>query len=218
MFELFTTKARRVVVLSQEEARRLGHSHIGNEHILLGLIHEDGGVAGQALQAAGVSLDQARTQVEEIIGRGSRIERTTSRDNTRFPLTGQIPFTPRSKKVLELAEREAQDLGHAHIGTEHILLGLMREGDGVGAQMLAGSGIEFASIRHQIRKLMPDRDDDDLQPAEVPAGPGPSGPSGPAEQPGPPSGESDELTSRLASVAARLTAIEQRLRDSASGT
>jgi hypothetical protein len=84
--------------------------------------------------------------------------------------------------------------------------------------MLAGSGIEFASIRHQIRKLMPDRDDDDLQPAEVPAGPGPSGPSGPAEQPGPPSGETDELTSRLASVAARLTAIEQRLRDSASGT
>lgn len=123
--------------------------------------------------------------------------------------------------MLELALREAHDLGHTYVGTEHILLGLMREGDGVGAQILVGSGIEFASVRHHIRQLMHERSEDDLRPAEGP------GPSGPAEQPGPsgqpglsgqrgPSREdTDDLTARLASVAARLTVIEQRLRESA---
>ena len=119
MFERFTDRARRVVVLAQEEARLLNHSYIGTEHILLGLIHEGEGVAAKALESLNISLEAVRAQVEEIIGQGGSSP------------SGHIPFTPRAKKVLELSLREALQLGHNYIGTEHILLGLIREGEGV---------------------------------------------------------------------------------------
>ena len=121
MFERFTDRARRVVVLAQEEARLLNHNYIGTEHILLGLIHEGEGVAAKALESLGISLEAVRNQVEEIIGQGGSSP------------SGHIPFTPRAKKVLELSLREALQLGHNYIGTEHILLGLIREGEGVAA-------------------------------------------------------------------------------------
>src|SRR5947209_3701811 len=119
MFERFTDRARRVVVLAQEEARMLNHNYIGTEHILLGLIHEGEGVAAKALESLGISLEAVRSQVEEIIGQGGSSP------------SGHIPFTPRAKKVLELSLREALQLGHNYIGTEHILLGLIREGERV---------------------------------------------------------------------------------------
>ena len=124
MFERFTDRARRVVVLAQEEARMLSHNYIGTEHILLGLIHEGEGVAAKALESLDISLEAVRAQVEEIIGQGQQAP------------SGHIPFTPRAKKVLELSLREALQLGHSYIGTEHILLGLIREGEGVAAQVL----------------------------------------------------------------------------------
>jgi ATP-dependent Clp protease ATP-binding subunit ClpC len=142
MFERYTDQARQVIVLSEEEAKRLGHPHVGTEHILLGLIRDGTGVAARALQALRVELDATRAQVQQI------------RRATPAPPAGQIPFTPRAKTVLELASREAQDLSHDYIGTEHILLGLMREADGAGAQVLRGSGVEFADVRHHIRQLM----------------------------------------------------------------
>ena len=128
MFERFTDRARRVVVLAQEEARHLDHNYIGTEHILLGLIHEREGVAAQSLEALGISLEGVRAQVVEIVGHGSDAP------------SGHIPFTPRAKKVLELSLREALSLGHNYIGTEHILLGLIREGGGVAAQVLVKLG------------------------------------------------------------------------------
>ena len=128
MFERFTDRARRVVVLAQDEARRLDHDYIGTEHLLLGLLHEGQGVAAQALDGLGVDLAEVRRRVEEIIGRGQHAP------------SGHIPFTPRAKKVLELSLREALDLGHDYIGTEHILLGIVREGQGVAAQVLAAHG------------------------------------------------------------------------------
>ena len=128
MFERFTDRARRVVVLAQEEARMLNHNYIGTEHILLGLIHEGEGVAAKALDSLSINLDAVRQQVEEIIGQGQAAP------------TGHIPFTPRAKKVLELSLREALQLGHNYIGTEHILLGLIREGEGVAAQVLQKLG------------------------------------------------------------------------------
>src|SRR6218665_2543848 len=128
MFERFTDRARRVVVLAQEEAKMLNHNYIGTEHILLGLIHEGEGVAAKALESLGISLDAVREQVQDIIGQGQQQP------------TGHIPFTPRAKKVLELSLREALQLGHNYIGTEHILLGLIREGEGVAAQVLVKLG------------------------------------------------------------------------------
>jgi Clp amino terminal domain, pathogenicity island component len=142
MFERFTDRARRVVVLAQEEARFLNHNYIGTEHILLGLIHEGEGVAAQALEQLGVSLEAVRAQVEEVIGRG-----------TDAP-TGHIPFTPRAKKVLELSLREALQLGHNYIGTEHILLGLLREGQGVGAQVLGELGADLTRVRQVVVQLL----------------------------------------------------------------
>ncbi len=124
MFERFTDRARRVVVLAQEEARMLNHNYIGTEHILLGLSHESEGVAAVALETMDISLEAIRDQVVASIGRGEAAP------------TGHIPFTPRAKKVLELSLREALQLGHNYIGTEHILLGLIREGEGVAAQVL----------------------------------------------------------------------------------
>src|ERR671933_503315 len=142
MFERFTDRARRVVVLAQEEARLLNHNYIGTEPILLGLIHEGEGVAAKALESLGISLEKVRQQVEEIIGAG------------QSPPSGHIPFTPRAKKVLELSLREALQLGHNYIGTEHILLGLIREGEGVAAQVLVKLGADLSRVRQQVIQLL----------------------------------------------------------------
>jgi ATP-dependent Clp protease ATP-binding subunit ClpA len=138
MFERFTDRARRVVVLAQEEARLLNHNYIGTEHILLGLISEGEGVAAKTLEQLGISLAAVRSRVEAIIGEGGGAP------------SGHIPFTPRSKKVLELSLREALALGHNYIGTEHILLGLIREGEGVGAQVLVNLGADLSRVRHEV--------------------------------------------------------------------
>jgi hypothetical protein len=142
MFQRFTDRARRVIVLAQEEARHLNHNYIGTEHILLGLIHEAEGVAAKALESLGISLEAVRAQVEEIIGRGVEAP------------GGHIPFTPRAKKVLELSLREALQLGHNYIGTEHILLGLIREGEGVAAQVLVELGAGLDRVRQQVVQLL----------------------------------------------------------------
>jgi ATP-dependent Clp protease ATP-binding subunit ClpC len=142
LFEKFTDKARRVVVLAQEEAKLLNHNYIGTEHILLGLIHEGEGVAAKALEALGINLEQVREQVQEIIGTGQQAP------------SGHIPFTPRAKKVLELSLREALQLGHSYIGTEHLLLGLIREGEGVAAQVLTKLGADTNKVRQQVIQLL----------------------------------------------------------------
>jgi ATP-dependent Clp protease ATP-binding subunit ClpA len=142
VYEQFTDRARRAVVQAQEEARMLNHNYIGTEHILLGLIHESDGVAARALESLGISLDAVRQQVEEIIGRGQQAP------------PEHIPFTPRSKKVLELSLREALQLGHKYIGTEHILLGLIREGDGVAAQVLVTLGGDLNRVRQRVIQLL----------------------------------------------------------------
>jgi ATP-dependent Clp protease ATP-binding subunit ClpC len=142
MFERFTDRARRVVVLAQEEARLLNHNYIGTEHILLGLVHEDEGVAANALESLKIRLDAVRREVEELIGQGES------------PPSEHIPFTPRAKKVLELSLREAIQLGHNYIGTEHILLGLVREGEGVAAQVLVKLGASLPKVRAQVLQLV----------------------------------------------------------------
>ncbi|WP_306232961.1 ATP-dependent Clp protease ATP-binding subunit [Agrococcus beijingensis] len=142
MFERFTDRARRVVVLAQEEAKLLNHNYIGTEHILLGLIHEGDGVAAKALEQLGISLDAVRAQVQDMIGTGSQ------------QTTGHIPFTPRAKKVLELSLREALQLGHNYIGTEHVLLGLIREGEGVAAQVLVKLGADLNRVRQTVNQLL----------------------------------------------------------------
>src|SRR6202162_112371 len=142
MFERVTDRARRVVVLAQEEARMLNHNYIGTEHILLGLIHEGEGVAAKALESLGISLDAVRSQVEEIIGQGQASP------------THHIPFSPRAKKVMELSLREALQLGHNYIGTEHILLGLIREGEGVAAQVLQNLGADLNRVRKTVIQLL----------------------------------------------------------------
>ena len=141
MFERFTERSRRVVVLAQEEARMLDHNYIGTEHLLLGLIHEGDGIAAQAIESAGLSLDVARVEVERMIGRGGSAP------------YGHIPFTPRAKKVLELALREALALKKSYIGPEHILLGLIREEDGVGAQVLGRLAAPLPVLRAQVLEL-----------------------------------------------------------------
>jgi len=140
MLERFTDRARRVVVLAQEEARMLNHNYIGTEHILLGLIHEGEGGAVRALESLGISLGAVRQQVEEIIGRGQQP-------------SGQILFTPSAKKVLELSLRESLQLRHNYIGTEHILLGLIRHGAGVAPQVLVKLGADLNRARHQVIQL-----------------------------------------------------------------
>jgi ATP-dependent Clp protease ATP-binding subunit ClpA len=142
VFERFTDRARRAVVLAQEEARLLNHNYVGTEHLLLGLIHEGEGVAAKALESLGISLQAVRTEVEEIIGQGQSAP------------TGHIPFTPRAKKVLELSLREAKQLDHDYIGTEHILLGLIREGEGVAAQVLVKLGASLDRVRQQVIQLL----------------------------------------------------------------
>ncbi len=185
MFERFTDRARRVVVLAQEEARVLNHNYIGTEHILLGLLREDEGVAAQALKALEISLETVRQQVEQIIGQGQQAP------------SGHIPFTPRAKKVLELSLREALQLGHNYIGTEHILLGLIHEGHGVAAQVLARLGADLNRVRQQVVEL-------------VNAQEGESEVSRPF--PGPPRAwERGEVLKALRTISARLEAIEQHL-------
>src|SRR5689334_18481181 len=162
MFERFTDRARRVVVLAQEEARMLNHNYIGTEHILLGLIHEGEGVAAKALESLGISLEGVRNQVEEIIGQGQQAP------------SGHIPFTPRAKKVLELSLREALQLGHNYIGTEHILLGLIREGEGVAAQVLVKLGADLNRVRQQVIQLLSGYQGKEPASAGGPAEPAPS--------------------------------------------
>jgi ATP-dependent Clp protease ATP-binding subunit ClpC len=181
MFERFTDRARRTVVLAQEEARLLQHNYIGTEHLLLGLIHEGEGVAAKALESLGIGLDAVRQQVEEIIGRGQQAQ------------SGHIPFTPRAKKVLELALREAIQLGHNYIGTEHILLGLIREGDGVAAQVLVRLGADLNRTRQRVIEVLHGHSEAGLV-GRVRRG-------------------DDSLADQLASIAARLGTIERRLRE-----
>jgi ATP-dependent Clp protease ATP-binding subunit ClpC len=152
MFERFTDRARRIVVLAQEEARRLDHNYIGTEHILLGLIREGDGIAARALESFEISLDAARQQVEELIGRGQQAP------------SGHIPFTPRAKKVLELSLRESLQLGYSYIGTEHILLGLIREGDGVAAQVLVRRGADLNRVRQEVIELLATPPDEEPEP------------------------------------------------------
>lgn len=142
MFEKYTDRARRVIVLAQDEARTLKHNYIGTEHLLLGLIYEGQGVAALALKSLGLSLGGVRAQVLDIIGEGE------------VAPEGHIPFTPRAKKVLELSLREALQLGHNHIGSEHILLGLIREGEGVAAQILVASGAELNKVRQKVIEIL----------------------------------------------------------------
>jgi hypothetical protein len=148
MFQKFTDRARQVVVLAQEEARMLDHNYIGTEHLLLGLIHEGEGVAAKALESLGVSLEAVRREVVEMIGRGQEAP------------SGHIPFTPRAKNVLELSLREARQLGHEYIGTEHILLGLVREADGVAAQVLVKFGADLNRVRQQVIQLLASSSDE----------------------------------------------------------
>jgi len=186
MFERFTDRARRVVTLAQREARQLGHDCIGTEHLLLGLIDEGAGVATTALTSMGISLDEMRQAVLDSTGRGAE----------PAPESGHIPFTPEAKKVLELSLREANQLGHNYIGTEHILLGLIREGGGA-AQLLAAAGVDHDRARRQVIELLFGHRE-----AGLATGPPPVGPA------------ADELMGRLTSIATRLNAIEQRLRPS----
>jgi ATP-dependent Clp protease ATP-binding subunit ClpC len=142
MFERFTERARSVVVLAQDEARALKHNYIGTEHLLLGLLREEEGLGARVLESLGVSLEEVRAQVAKIVGQGDQVT------------TGEIPFTPRAKKVLELALREALSLGHNYIGTEHILLAIVREGKGVAARILFNLGADADRVRGEIRRLL----------------------------------------------------------------
>jgi len=190
MFERFTDRARRVVVLAQQEARMLNHSYIGTEHLLLGLIHEGEGVAARALEALGISLKTVREQVVARVGRGQR------------PPTGHIPFTERAKRVLELSLRESGQLGHGYIGTEHILLAIVREGNGVAAQVLTGLGANLDRLRQQVIELL-----------QGLTGEGPrSGPwrgAGPRRGPAGRTRPDDDITAWLEALGQRLAAIER---------
>jgi ATP-dependent Clp protease ATP-binding subunit ClpC len=190
MFERFTDRARQVVVLAQEEARALQHDYIGTEHILLGLIHEGNGVAARALTALGIDHEAVRQRVIGITGRGAKAP------------AGHIPFTPRAKKVLQLALREALQFGHNYIGTEHILLGLIREGDGVAAQVLTAMGCDHGRVRREVTELL----------GQQPGGPGPLAEIDPPGKAG--RGTRKALTrviSRLEAIEVRLSALEKRV-------
>ncbi len=186
MFERFTSRARRVVVLAQEEARMLNHNYIGTEHILLGLIHEGEGVAAQALESLGVSLEAARQQVEEVVGLGKRAP------------SGHIPFTPPAKRVLELSLREALQLGHNSIGTGHILLGLLREGESAGTQILVRLGNDLNIVRRRVISLLPGEEGEADRPATV-------------RPVRPQQGARNEIRDALSAITDRLTAIEKHL-------
>jgi ATP-dependent Clp protease ATP-binding subunit ClpC len=192
MFERFTERARRVVVLAQEEARELDHNYIGTEHLLLGILRDGEGVAVRALDQLGVSRPAVREQVVTMVGRG------------RSTPSGHIPFTPRAKKALELSLREALQLNHNHIGTEHILLGLLREGDGVAAQVLTDLGADLDRVRAKVLELVP------ASPVEAMelSGPGRAALSSPVVA---------RIIRRLDDIAVRLDAIERQLRLAGTG-
>jgi ATP-dependent Clp protease ATP-binding subunit ClpC len=201
MFERFTDRARRVVVLAQEEARDLGHNYIGTEHILLGLIREPPGLAAQALSALGVTAAAARERIAGLVSRGSEAP------------SGHIPFTPRAKKVLELSLREALDLGHSYIGTEHILLGLIAEGEGVASHVLADLGAPGPQVREKVLELARAAGPE-AAPAAAP------GPRAPLAGPRPRevldrldaiTGRLDQVISRLDQVTGRLARLDARL-------
>jgi ATP-dependent Clp protease ATP-binding subunit ClpC len=182
MFERFSDRARRVILHAQSEARSLDHNYIGTEHLLLALIRESDGLGAKALESMRISGDAVRQQIGEVIGRGHAP-----------PKAGHIPFTPSAKKVLELSLREALQLSHHYIGTEHILLGLIREGDGVAGQVLVKLGADLNRTRMQVIQLLTGRLSEEATPAVA-----------------------EDLRERLASVAARLAVIERRLRDVAA--
>ena len=188
MFERFTDQARRIVVLAQEEARMLNHNYIGTEHILLALIHEGTGTAARALESLGITEEAARQQVAEIVGRGQQ-----------EPPRGHIPFTPRAKKTLELSLREAIALGNNFIGSEHILLGLIREGDNPASQVLNGLGVEPNRVRQEVIRRVSAR-----RVVEEPA-------ARHATPRGPKRKLASELHSRLDSLEWRLSVLEQRV-------
>jgi ATP-dependent Clp protease ATP-binding subunit ClpA len=191
MFERFTDRSRRVVVLAGEEARMLNHDYIGTEHLLLGLIHEGEGVAAKALESLGIGLEAVRQQVEEIIGQGQQAP------------SGHIPFTPRTKKVLELALREATQLGHNYIGTEHILLGLIREAEGVAAQVLVRLGADLHRVRRQVILLVHGYQGKEPQTAQAESRPGLLGVSERHLL--------SQLRERMSAIDTRLSAVEQRV-------
>jgi hypothetical protein len=193
MFERFTDRARRVVVLAQDESRRLKHNYIGTEHILLGIVSLGDGVAAKALESLGIGLDPVRQQVEEIVGVGKGSQ------------SGHIPFTPRAKKVLELSLRESLQLGHDYIGTEHILLGLLREGDGVAAQALVRLGADLNRVREQVIGILAEyqgREPQERERLTVRARPGPLPTA---------LGRQQEIFHMLADLSRRLNAIEDHL-------
>jgi ATP-dependent Clp protease ATP-binding subunit ClpC len=185
MFERFTEPARQVIVLAQEEATRLGHGYIGTEHILLGLLRQ-AGIAGQALESLGFTIDVVRERVEQTAGRGKQ------------PSSGHIPFTPRAKVVLELSLREAMQLDHADIGTEHILLGLIREGNGMAAQIMTELAGDLDRVRERVEELLP-------QPAPGRQLPGAAEPVVPARA------WRRDLREAISSMESRLDAIERHL-------
>jgi len=189
MFERFSDRARRVVVLAQEEARMLEHNYIGTEHLLLGLIHEGEGVAAKALQALGIDLAAVRREVEAIVGRGQQ------------PTSGHIPFTTRAKKSLELALREMVQLGHDYIGTEHLLLGLVREGDGVAAQVLRRRGVELNAVRQEVIRQL----------HGYPAGEGRGRRRVLWARSGGEGSVVEEISRQLRAIGVRLSAIEEKL-------
>jgi ATP-dependent Clp protease ATP-binding subunit ClpC len=193
MFERFTDRARRVMVLAQEEARMLKHDYIGTEHILLGLIQEGDGVAAHALESLGITQEEVRQQVEASVGRGQQA-----------PKGGHIPFTPQGKKALQLSLREAMHLGHSYIGTEHILLGLIREGEGPAAQVLVRLGADQNRVRHQVIQLLRGYQGGS-EPGTAPAG-GRSGKPGRSQRK-----LLWQLLNRFDSVESRLAALERRV-------
>ena len=192
MFERFTDRARQAVELAHDEAMRLNHSYIGTEHLLLGLVREGEGVAAQALEALGISLDGVRQQVEQIIGEGQQA-----------PPPGEIPYTPRAKKVLELSLREAKQLGHHYIGTEHLLLGLIREGHGVAAQVLTRLGADLNRVRQQVIQLL--HGYHGPRPGPIPAG------MRLGQSRWKMRGRQGEIREHVEAIGSQLAAIEQRL-------
>ena len=191
MFERFTDQARRVVALAQEEARMFRHNRIGTEHLLLGLIQVEDGVAAESLQSLGVSPAAVRERVEEVIGRG------------RWAPPVNIPYEPRAKKVLDLSLREALALGDHRVGTEHILLGLIREGDGPAALVLTSLGADLSRVRQQVLELLAESEEEPQ--GSWPGGP-PASPAGAGDR-----GPLSEAIARFDSIDSRLSAVEQRV-------